>query len=87
MKHPRLTAQVVNDPDRLASVIDRLFIRDRQYRRHRNVILTRQRVLMDTIDAEQFNLYLDVEAATNERLAWMLSTVAKWAFNEGQRSR
>lgn len=75
------------DNQSITDAIDQLVLGDRSYKAMTQRILRAQRKLKTSVTDDQFKHYLDVEAATNERLGHMLLLVARWAFNEGKASR
>ena len=67
--------------------MDKLFEQNAEYGKHRRKILDAQDRLQALCESDAWIAYLDVEQAVNERLNFMLAITARWAFNEGRRSR
>ncbi len=76
---------VVDDDVELAEQVDEVTRRDpvAQRRLHEVNVLTE--VLRRAVEADTWKLVLDIESRSNERWADLLVTVARWAFEQGQR--
>ncbi len=72
---------------RSSAAVDQLCTNDRIYwkltRRICKLQLRHQSIASDAA----FEAQLDIEEVVNERVNFMLLTVARWAFNEGRRGR
>ncbi len=86
MARPRLTPEIVRADDELWKAIDQVVREQRGYRRRRVHLRRCQDQLRRLVDDDAWNVVLDLEAATNDRHAWTLSYLVKWAFDEGLRS-
>lgn len=84
-RRPRLDAALLADPQRLWAAIDEVIRTMAGNGRRRRQIVRLQQHLNDTIDANGWRIYLDIEEATNARIELMLVEVVRWAFNEGRR--
>lgn len=82
---PKLTD--LSDVQKLHGLIDHLFTGDRRYKKHTRKIIKLQHRHQELASDDAFLAYLDVEAATNERVGHMLITVARWAFDQGKAAR
>ena len=83
---PPLFHAIVTDDTALTMAIDAFVRADPAYKRRTRKILRRQRELRALLDSEQWDEFLGVEEATNERLADAMITLVRWAFAEGRRT-
>ena len=81
---PSLTAEILADGEAVAARIDQLLRADPQYRQRAKAILNAQDALRRVLSNREWQVYMDLEAAVNARLAYALSLVVGWAFDEGQ---
>lgn len=86
-RYPRLSAEAIANDSTLLSLVDSLFELNDSYGKHRRKILDAQDRLQELASEDAWIAYLDIEQLVNNRLNFMLATVARWAFNEGRRSR
>ena len=78
-----LTADALDDQDQLGFVIDRVLLRDAEYRRLSRRVVRQQRKLKKLCRSEAWRRYLRVEAETSARHVHVLDLVARWAFDQG----
>lgn len=81
---PTLTPEIIADDNRLHALIDAMITKDKRYWRHTRAILRLQLRHQELASEDSFVAYLTLEEAVNERTAWMLAEVARWAFQEGR---
>ena len=86
-RSPRLALEDLGDDSHVLGLVDQLVLRKDNYTKHTAKILAAQDRLQELSESDAWIAFLDVEAATNERVNFMLAVVARWAFNEGRRSR
>ena len=86
-RHPRLSDDDLADDSTLPGTIDALLTADDNYSKHAQKILSAQDRLQQLCCTDAWLAFLDVEQLTTARVNFMLATVARWAFNEGRRSR
>ena len=84
---PGLDVVTLDDEDDLWVAIDRVVqisaSSDERLAERREQLLDLQRALRKAVDAETWQLVMDVEAVTNELREEALVAVARWAFAEG----
>jgi hypothetical protein len=86
-RYPRLSPEAVTNDSTLLSLVDALFEANAAYGKHRRKILAAQDRLQTFCESDTWIAYLEVEQLVNERVNMMLAITARWAFNEGRRSR
>lgn len=69
------------------SLVDQVFEGNDNYGKQSRKILAAQDRLQGLCEPDAWIAYLEVEQLTSARVDMMLATVARWAFNEGRRSR
>ncbi len=82
---PRLDAHVIADPERLWTAIDEVICTTLGNGKRRRQIVQLQQRLNDAANANVWQLYLEIEEATNSRFELVLVEVVKWAYTEGRR--
>jgi hypothetical protein len=87
VSRPRLHSDDLDNESRVLGAVDAVMLGDDNYGRHTRKILAAQDRLQALCDEDAWIAFLDIEAAVNDRVNMMLATVARWAFNEGRRSR
>lgn len=87
MSRPRLHLADLADDSKLHGIIDQLVTDERVYWKFCRRILKLQLRHQELASEDAFLALLDIEEVVNERMNFMLLTVARWAFNEGRRSR
>jgi len=85
-KPPNITPELIADDQKLHRVIDTLLVDNQTYWRFCRRILKLQLRHQELASEDAFSAFLDVEAGMNEKHAWELALVARWAFEEGRRS-
>ncbi len=87
---PQLTRAVVEDDERLEAAVDAFTSRDEDARGATDAVVDAQRVLRERIDdlgwEQGWPLVLRMEELMNARHADLAVRIAKWAFQEGERS-
>ena len=84
-RHGRLTPDVLNDPETVSELANAALRRNRRLRRLSAEIRRRQEKLHAVCTRRAWAAYLNVEEATNARLAEVVQLVAQWAFAEACR--
>lgn len=80
-----LDPEVVEDDQELAVVLDELARRDVVAHERLVEVNDLNDVLRRIVNGDTWKLMLEVEARSNERWADLIVTVARWAFEQGQR--
>jgi hypothetical protein len=86
MKKPTLTPSTLADDIQLHALIDELLVNEQRYWRFCRRILKLQLRHQDLASEPCFDQYLTLEDAINERHAWELALVARWAWEAGRRT-
>lgn len=86
-KPPTLTPLIIADDSKLHGLIDQMITDDREYWRRTRHILRLQLRHQELASEDSFVAYLTLEEAINDRAAWMMAKVARWAFEAGKASR
>jgi hypothetical protein len=86
-RYPRLSADAISDDSAVLSLVDALFEHNTAYAKHTRKILAAQDRLQALCEPDAWVEYLFLEERVNQRVNFMLALVARWAFNEGRRSR
>jgi hypothetical protein len=83
-RRPKLTPEDLADPSKLGGILDAV-VADDNYRKLTAKILKAQDRLQQLASDDAWVEYLEVEQLVNTRMTFMLTAVAKFAFNEGRR--
>ncbi len=84
---PRLTEDIISDDALLGEAVDALLERDLVARDRQQAIVLHHSWLAAAVEPEVWQLFLHIEALTNESHSDALVVVAKWAYQEGRASR
>jgi hypothetical protein len=83
----KLDTKVVADPEALEDAISEQAERDASYRRASRKIVRLQHGLRELVADPDWDLYLQLEAAVNDRAAALDRDLVRWAFKQGCRRR
>lgn len=87
MKGPRLHLDDLDNESRVLGAVDQLCTGDRTYWKLTRRILKAQLRHQELASDDAFVALLELEEIVNDRMNLMLAITARWAFNEGRRSR
>lgn len=76
---------VVGDAVELGAAVDEVIRRDAVAGQRLREVNALGDILLQVVDPETWRLLLEVEFRSNERWADLLTVIARWAFEEGQR--
>ncbi len=85
-QRPKLTSKDLDDADRLFGIVDGMFVEDRTFWRFNRRLCKLQLHHQSLVSEEGFIAQLEIEAAMDERMKFMLVETARWAFEQGRRS-
>ena len=77
---PSLTPEVVDDDEALAEAVDAFIAADPEARERLREIADLQECIRQTVDADTWRLFLQVEDGMSARLADLAVNIARWAF-------